>query len=182
MTTYETGKQIIDLTAMAFTGRVLDVGGGGEGVIARLSGSNVLAIDARADELEESPDVGWKIIMDACELKFIDNYFDHITFFYSLMYIGLQEHKQALTEAYRVLKPGGTLWLWDAIIPAEKAADVFIAHLEVKLPGEIIKTSYGAGWYKGQNMESVKETCEQLGFTFSCGNVDGEAFNLCLTK
>lgn len=179
MTFHETQKQHIDLSTTTFTGKVLDIGGGGEGIIARIGGSNVLAIDRRADELAESPDVGWKVVMDACQLNFIDDYFDNATFFYSLMYMNLQVAEQALKEVWRVLKPGASLWIWDAVIPEEKTADGFLAHLSVKLSAtETVNTSYGAGWHKGQSLDSVRQLCEQAGFTYCNGNTDTEAFSL----
>ena len=38
------------------TGSVLDIGGGGEGIIGRLYGKNVTAIDIRQEELDEAPE------------------------------------------------------------------------------------------------------------------------------
>ena len=38
------------------TGSILDIGGGGEGIIGRLYGSRVTAIDNREEELDEAPD------------------------------------------------------------------------------------------------------------------------------
>jgi 2-polyprenyl-3-methyl-5-hydroxy-6-metoxy-1,4-benzoquinol methylase len=46
----------IDLTELRLEGRVLDIGGGGEGLISRQAGNNVIAIDLRADELAEPPE------------------------------------------------------------------------------------------------------------------------------
>jgi len=183
VTFYETQKQYIDLSTTTFTGKVLDIGGGGEGIIARVGGNNVLAIDCRADELAESPDVGWKVVMDACQLNFIDNYFDNTTFFYSLMYMDLQTAQQAIKEAYRVLKPGASLWIWDAVIPQEKTTDAFLAHLSIKLSEtETVNTSYGAGWHKGQSLDSVKQLCLQAGFVYCDGNTNCEAFTLRFKK
>ena len=36
-------------------GKILDIGGGGEGIIGRLYGPQVIAIDYRQDELDEAP-------------------------------------------------------------------------------------------------------------------------------
>ena len=183
MTLHETQKQHIDLSTTTFTGKVLDIGGGGEGIIARIGGNNVLAIDSRASELAESPDVGWKVVMDASQLNFIDDYFDNVTFFYSLMYMDLQTAVQALAETYRVLKSGATLWIWDAVIPQEKTADIFLAHLSVKLSAtETVNTSYGAGWYKSQSVDIVKQLCRQAGFVCCEGNSECEAFSLKFKK
>lgn len=67
--------------------RILDIGGGGEGIIGLLYGSKVVAIDQRKKELEEAPEGPLKIVMDARELNFLDNSFDAVTSFFTLMYV-----------------------------------------------------------------------------------------------
>ena len=37
-------------------GSILDIGGGGEGTIGRLYGTQVIAIDNRQEELDEAPE------------------------------------------------------------------------------------------------------------------------------
>ena len=46
-------------------GMILDIGGGGEGVIGKLHGKDVVAIDLKKEELLEAADGPLKIIMDA---------------------------------------------------------------------------------------------------------------------
>lgn len=48
------------------TGSILDIGGGGEGIIGRLYGRQVTAIDNRREELDEAPEGFEKVLMDAC--------------------------------------------------------------------------------------------------------------------
>ena len=60
-------------------GKILDIGGGGEGVIGRLYTNQVVAIDIRQDELDEAPTGFENIMMDATQLDFKYNSFDHIT-------------------------------------------------------------------------------------------------------
>lgn len=79
--------QSLNLIEFRQEGRVLDIGGGGEGIIGQVLGERVIAIDNRSDELEEAPEGSLKIIMDARELKFLNKTFDGITSFSTLMYI-----------------------------------------------------------------------------------------------
>ncbi len=144
-------------------GRILDVGGGGEGMIGRRYGSQVLAIDLRQEELDEAPDGFEKQVMDACDLAFEAEQFDHVTFFYSLMYMDVRTQKQALAEAARVLKPGGRLHLWDCDIP-QAYPEPFVVDLEVILPTERIHTSYGiVSLLSNHTADSVRPFCTDCG-------------------
>jgi ubiquinone/menaquinone biosynthesis C-methylase UbiE len=165
MDIYETERQTIDLTDISAGGRILDIGGGGEGVISRRFGEAVVAIDRCKDELEETPDIGLKIVMDACDLGFLDGSFDHVTSFFTLMYMEDYELRKAVSEAYRVLKNGGALWLWDAVIAEPPKAGAFVIQLEVRLsPDEIITTGYGAEWRRPQSLGLIRGYCENAGF------------------
>ena len=180
---HETSRQLIDLSNIKFSGRILDIGGGGEGIISQHSGDGVVAIDKRADELAETPDVGTKIIMDACSLNFLDDYFDNITSFYTLMYMDEHQIEQFLKEAYRVSKENAILWIWDTVIPVEKNADVFVAQLEVKVSEtKTIMTGYGVGWNKCQSLSIIKEFCEKVGFVYEEGCENGDLISLRLRK
>ena len=86
---------------------VLDLGGGGEGVIGQLRGRQVVAIDTRRQELEECAPGPLKIVANAKELPFLDEAFDAITAFFFLMYVSVSDRARVLEEAYRVLRPGG---------------------------------------------------------------------------
>ncbi len=77
-------------------GTILDIGGGGEGIIGRVYGQQVTAIDNRQEELDEAPDNGHKLLMDASALAFQDGFFDNVTFFYSLMYMSKETKKMPL--------------------------------------------------------------------------------------
>ena len=179
MKIHETQKQYIDLSDITLTGRVLDIGGGGEGVISRHSGNKVIAIDKLAEELAETPDIGTKVIMDACNLKFIDEYFNNITCFYTLMYMDLSQIEQFLSEAYRVIKAGAALWIWDSNIPAVISADVFVVNLEVKISKNLsITTGYGVSWQKEQSYGGIKAACEKAGFAFQDGSDENDSFSL----
>ena len=99
------------------SGHILDIGGGGEGIIGQMKPAQVIAIDLSKRELEEAPPGPLKIVMDATDLKFLDASFDTLTAFFSLMYMRPEIQKKAFAEAFRVLRPGGRWMVWDAAIP-----------------------------------------------------------------
>ena len=163
---FETKLQTADLSDWKLSGRVLDIGGGGEGIISRVVGDAIVAIDKRRDELEETADIGLKIVMDACDLQFLDNSFDHVTCFYALMYMDMTEVEKALREARRVLKEGGSLWIWDTEIPNLFDCDIFIAQIEVILEGGTnVRTGYGISRTAPRTAEDYIAACEANGFT-----------------
>lgn len=161
-------KQCVDLRNVQLDGTVLDIGGGGEGIVSRHAGESVVAIDRRKDELEETPNIGLKIVMDATDMKFLDNTFDHATCFYSLMYMNAEDVEKCIKEAFRVLRTGGCLWIWDTAIPEPFDEDVFVVQLEVTLKRETISTGFGIGWGKGQfraqSLDYLSDICTKVGF------------------
>ena len=130
-------------------GFILDIGGGGEGVIGKLKGKDVVAIDIRKDELEEAVEGPLKIVMDARDLKFLDDSFNTATAFFSLMYISKREdQRKILEEIWRVLKPGGYLHLWDVDLSERPETDkeIYVVFLRYRVAGEEIGTGYGQRW------------------------------------
>ncbi len=123
-------------------GRILDLGGGGEGVIGRVYGRAVTAIDIRPDELEDAPGDFERICMDARSLEFPDGCFDAVTAFYFLMYLFPEDRGAVFSEAARVLKSGGRMYVWDA---AYRSAfpEPHLVELSIDAAGERIGTTYG---------------------------------------
>jgi SAM-dependent methyltransferase len=157
----------MDLSTVELTGRILDVGGGGEGIIGQLKGANVVAIDRRASELEEAAEGDYlKVIMDATDLKFLDNYFDTVTAFFCLMYVPPSDRKQIFREIYRVLKKGGEFIIWDLIIPEKKNnnQDFYGIDLSINLGKTKIPTGYAIRWNREQNFDTYSKLGEGLGF------------------
>jgi len=56
------GKAIIDISSLAEDGFILDIGGGGEGIIGLINGRKVISIDLLKNELEETNNDSLKII------------------------------------------------------------------------------------------------------------------------
>ena len=144
------------------TGPILDIGGGGEGIIGRIYGTQVVAIDNREEELDEAPDACEKRLMDATDLQFPDCSFEHVTFFYSLMYMNRDEQKKALEEAVRVLKPGGKIHLWDADIDAVYP-EPFVVDLEIVTDRFSVHTSYGIVKKDVQDADTILRDLYDLG-------------------
>ena len=151
-------------------GLVLDIGGGGEGVIGQLKGKQVVAIDLSKRELEEAPgEPLLKVVMDARELKFLDGTFPTATVFFTFMYIDPGDHEKVLGEIYRVLKPGGRLLVWDATFPKKTDAKQFfiIYPLRVKLPKKDISTGYSVRIREGLDADHYTELAKRTGFQLS---------------
>jgi len=177
--------QKINLTNIKLEGRILDIGGGGEGVIGQFKGEQVIAIDPNKKELEEAPYSGaLTILMDAKELKFLDNTFDTATSFFTMMYIPVIDHKTVFQEIHRVLKLNGEFVLWDVNIPNRnnKERDLFGLNLEVKISDKIINTGYATLWNKEQDMQYFSNLAKSIGFEILEQKVENEIFYLRFMK
>ena len=163
------------------SGRILDIGGGGEGIIGRLYQEQVIAIDNRQEELDEAPTGFEKLLMDATDLRFKNATFDHVTFFFTLMFMHREDQKQAVAEAARVLKSGGTLHIWDCEIESAYP-EPFCIDVDILLPEEKIHTTYGVGKLDGQSMEFISSLCLDAGLTSIYKVSEGSNFHLVFRK
>lgn len=164
---------------------ILDLGGGGEGVIGQLRGRQVVAIDRRKDELEDCASGPIKVVADAKELPLLDASFDAATCFFFLMYVPLEDRAAVLAEAFRVLRPGATLHIWDVTIPERGAhsQDLFVVPVRAELPGKTIQTGYGVPWSQREmSSDSVAGLAQQVGFTLIDAARAGETFYLTLSR
>ena len=162
-------------------GRILDIGGGGEGIIGRLYTNQVVAIDIRQSELDEAPMGFEKILMDATDLKFNDNSFDHVTSFYTLMFMDSEDQKSAVLEATRVLKNHGELHIWDCDI-LSAYPEPFCVDVSVQLPDKYISTTYGVGKMDSQDENSIVEMCLNSGLILVAKKYSKCGFYLCFRK
>ncbi len=164
---------------------ILDLGGGGEGVIGQLRGRQVVAVDIRRGELEEFAPGPLKIVADAKELPFLDGVFDVITAFFFLMYVPAWERAHVLEEAYRVLRPGGSCHIWDVTIPLRegRTQELFVVPLKVQIPGKIIETGYGTPWAEHEmSLEAIAEAARVAGFAVAEQATERDIFRLTLTR
>jgi len=161
---------LVDLRGFSPQGRILDVGAGGEGVVYRAVQRPIVGLDRSEDEIRELKDRGlaggveW-VCADARSMPFDDGEFDVVTSFFTLMYIRGEEDKRGtIREMARVLRPGGSAYVWDFALPDDEG--VFVGAVEVVLPdGERIDTGYGVrGRGKRQSLEMVRAIVEDAGF------------------
>jgi len=160
-------RQMVTVEDFSAEGFILDIGGGGEGVIGQLKGQQVIAIDISKRELEEAPPGPLKIVMDARDLKFLDKTFNTATVFFTFMYIASGDHLKVFEELQRVLKPGGRLLIWDVIFPemTDKTKNTALFLFTFKLPDREIGTGYGVRRPEGeQGLAHFMELAEKSGF------------------
>lgn len=159
--------QTVTVEDFAAEGFILDIGGGGEGVIGQLKGEQVIAIDINKRELEEAPPGPLKIVMDARDLKFLDNTFNTATVFFTFMYIAPSDHQKVFEELQRVLSPGGRLLVWDVVFleMTDKKMNRALFPFTFILPDREIKTGYGVRRPEGeQGLGHFVELAEKTGF------------------
>jgi SAM-dependent methyltransferase len=165
---YQHPRLEVTLPDFSADGLILDIGGGGEGVISQLKGKQVVAVDLIKRELEDAPgDPLLKIVMDARDLKFLDASFATTTIFFTLMYIAPSDHEKVMQEIHRVLKPGGRLLIWDVIFPDRKTDErqLYVRYpLHVALPAKEINTGYGVPIVEGQGLNHFVELAHKTGF------------------
>ena len=166
-------------------GYILAVGGGGEGTIGRLKGSQVIAVDISKPELEEAPDGPLKIIMDARDLKFLDNTFNTATSFFTLMYINGSDHEKVFAEMFRVLKPEGKLLLWGAIIPKQTKSnqDRVLVPLTIELAQKVVRTGYGVRLpQEDHDLAYYINMSEKVGFKVIFKESENQVFHIIVQK
>lgn len=174
--------QSIELTPIATDGLILDIGGGGEGIIGKLNGKRVVAIDISERELAETQNEAMKVVMDATDLKFLPNSFDVCTSLFSLMYIPKKKHLKVFEEVYRVLRDNGRFLIWDVRIPRlDESYNSCVVPLELRLPNETVETGYGVE-VQTQDIKYFKELAQKAKFTIANEWNKDETFHLQLIK
>ena len=172
----------LEVAPLEADGFILDIGGGGEGIIGRLNGGQVVSIDLSAGELEETDNESLKIVMDATDLKFIPSQFDAATSFFTLLYVDREKQEKAFREVHRVLKEEGRFLIWDVeILEKVEGKPFFLVRLEISLPEEKVNTGYGVRMAR-QNIDGFRDLAARTGFEVADEWCEGEIFYLELRK
>ncbi len=181
---YMIKKQTIAMHPIQTTGYILDIGGGGEGIIGKLNGQGVVAVDTRIKELIDTKNESVKIVMDANDLAFPPASFDVATSFFSLMFIKNKDHQRVFEEIHGVLKDEGIFYVWDVRIPLRNVDKlIFGVPLEISLPDQKIETGYGVGWFnKEQDLAYFIELAQKTNFDVITEWCKDEIFHIELMK
>ncbi len=167
---YEPPSQEIQLQHIERKGLILDIGGGGEGLVSRIEGSRVFAIDIQMDEIREArihnPPSNW-FVADGTTLPFRERVFDVATLWFSLGYMNEWSIKRSvLQEVHRVLKDDGLLLLKAMKIDCKEEKIVF--RVDYSLPdGTLSRTGYGVRGNQNQTLDTVGALLQEIGFSLS---------------
>jgi len=180
-------KQEFTLDPLGIQGRILDLGGGGEGTIGQLEGERVVAIAPMFPERfkQKAAQGPLKIIMDGRDLKFLDASFPAATSFFTLMYIPGEDHGKVFDEVYRVLVPGGRFFIWDVSVPIclDENTEQYLILLKIHLPEAEINTGYGQTWPgEVRDLQYYGLLAEKSGFMIQKQVEDGRILILELVK
>jgi ubiquinone/menaquinone biosynthesis C-methylase UbiE len=160
--------QRVKLEEIPGSGRILDVGAGGEGIVSRLAGERVCAVDINIDKIREAriyeQDAHW-FLCDGRALCFRENTFDIATLWFSLGYIRTVTAKQEVfREVFRVLRPDGLLLLQAFRLDCEETGAVI--RIDFEFPdGTITRTGYGVACQQDQTIRTVTRLVSLCGFS-----------------
>lgn len=179
--TFETPLQEISFKRLGGTGPVLDVGGGGEGIVSRIEGSRVCAVDINLNEIREAQIYGSSSQWLACSgefLPFSTAVFETATIWFSLDYMTDWKMKRAvMSEVFRVLRKEGSLSVMSSKIVCHESR--FVLKLRYALPdGSVYQTGYGVKGNQGQTANRISDIAEQIGFQIANKDDNGHWFHI----
>lgn len=164
---FKTPVQKIQLPRIENPGHVLDIGGGGEGLVSRIEGTRVIALDLNMNKIRgamiHNPASVW-IACDGRQLCIQDSAVENVTLWFSLSYMKDNDTKKTvLEESFRVLRPGGRISILGCHIGCEEERLVFRA--EFQLPdGDVSKISYAVYRGQGQTLDGISRMLVESGF------------------
>jgi SAM-dependent methyltransferase len=183
---WQAPRQSLTVPDFPANGLILDIGGGGWGVIGQIKGRQVIAIDILENELLEAPPGPLvKIIMDARRLQFLENTFPTVTAFFTFMYIAPADHELVFREIRRVLALGGRLMIWDVVFPKleDPRKKYGFFPFTIMLPDRQIQTGYAAALPPGgQGLPHFLELANKTGYAVVSRKAAQDWFYLELSK
>lgn len=179
--TYTTSIQKIALKQIQTEGLILDVGGGGEGLVSRIGGTKVCAVDIRMSEIREAqihgPPSNW-FVGDGQVLCFQENVFDVVTLWFSLGYMSDWSIKQrVLEEAHRVLGKSGRLSILAIRIQESCERLTFWGHFTFP-DGMTSQVGYGVRGGQEQTLGPITELLSDIGFKIRSHEDNNEWFEI----
>jgi ubiquinone/menaquinone biosynthesis C-methylase UbiE len=179
-------RQIVAVEDFPAEGYILDVGGGGEGIIGILKGERVVAVDTHKCELEEAPAGPLKIVMDAAQLQFLDGAFGAATAFFSLMYVReTADLERIFGEVYRVLRASAPFLVWDALVPRreDETRSLYGIPLTIHVAEREVCTGYGQPWPRQKRTRAFYlDLARKAGFRVVEQKARGRVFFMRLQK
>ncbi len=178
---FEPPSQKIELERLWKKGRIIDIGGGSEGLVSRIEGTRVCAVDIRMDRIREAKihdsSSNW-FACDATQLCFQSSTFDVATLWFSLGYMKKwSEKKEVLSETYRVLSQDGTISLKAVNINCKE--DQLVFKVDYVLPdGSLSRTGYRLKGQQNQTMETVAKLVRDVGFQLVACHDYGHWFSM----
>jgi ubiquinone/menaquinone biosynthesis C-methylase UbiE len=162
----ETPVQEIQLPVVP-AGRVLDIGGGGEGLVSRIAESRACVVDLSMNKIREAQmyeaDAEW-FACDGRSLCFQAEAFDTATLWFSLSYLHDRYQKQLIIrEIHRVLRSTGKVSILAILL--DESCEALTFRGQLRFPdGYVSQMSYRVRGDQLQNCDAVREMLTKDGF------------------
>jgi ubiquinone/menaquinone biosynthesis C-methylase UbiE len=159
--------QRIELNELPKNRLILDIGGGGEGLVSRIGGRQIFAVDYRMSKILEArihnPPANW-FVSDAQFLPFHRNSFDMATLWFSLGYMKDWAIKErVLSQAFEAIKKNGKLSILASRIDCKEKRFIFNALFALP-DGTVTKVGYGVHGNQEQTLDRVCSLLRKVGF------------------
>ncbi|UCE10856.1 MAG: class I SAM-dependent methyltransferase [Candidatus Thorarchaeota archaeon] len=164
---FRTPVQEIRLERIPGNDPILDIGGGCEGLVSRIEGSRVCAVDLNPNEILEAqihaPESQW-VLADGRYLCIKDASFETVTAWFMLGYVSNWEDKERLLrQAHRTMKKDGLLSIMASNITTTENRHIMETVFEFP-DGEVSKTGYGVAGKQDQTLDTVSLVLSRIGF------------------